>query len=106
MKRILRKLFSKVTLVILICLIALLGFFFWGWIEKQAMKVKGMYLIYRGDQAYSQDNMAKTLEYYRKREEETGDCEVGDKYEGMVHINDATIYFPDMGEIVPIKETN
>ena len=66
MKRILRKLFSKVTLVILICLIALLGFFFWGWIEKQAMKVKGMYLIYRGDQAYSQDNMAKTLEYYNE----------------------------------------
>ena len=64
MKRILRKLFSKVTFVILICIIALLGFFFWGWFEKQAMKVKGMYLIHRGDQAYSQDNMAKTLEYY------------------------------------------
>ena len=26
-----------------------------------------------------------TLGYYRKREE-TGDCEVGDKYEGMIHI--------------------
>ena len=49
MKRFLRKLFSKVTLVILILIIALLGFFYWGWIEKQVMKVKGTYLIYKGD---------------------------------------------------------
>lgn len=66
MKRFLRKLFSKVTLVILICILALLAFFFWGWIEKQAMKAKGMYYIYKGDQAYSQDNMAKTLDYYKE----------------------------------------
>ena len=66
MKRFIRKLFSKVTLVILICIFAILIFFFWGWIEKQALKVKGMYLIYKGDQAYSQDNMAKTLEYYQE----------------------------------------
>ena len=66
MKRFLRKLFSKVTLVILICVLALLAFFFWGWIEKQAMKAKGMYYIYKGDQAYAQDNMAKTLDYYQQ----------------------------------------
>ena len=30
------------------------------------MKAKGMYYIHKGDQAYSQDNMAKTLEYYQK----------------------------------------
>lgn len=66
MKRFLRKLFSKVTLVILILIIALLGFFYWGWIEKQVMKVKGTYLIYKGDQAYAQDNMSKTLEYYQE----------------------------------------
>ncbi len=66
MKRFLRKLFSKVTLIILVCILALLVFFFWGWIEKQAMKVKGMYYIYKGDQAYSQDNMAKTLDYYKE----------------------------------------
>ncbi len=64
MKRFFRKLFSKVTLIILICVIAVLAFFYWGWIEKQAMKAKGMYYIYKGDQAYSQDNMAKTLDYY------------------------------------------
>ena len=66
MKRFIRKLFSKVTLVILICILAILTFFFWGWIEKQALKVKGTYLIYKGDQAYSQDNMAKTLEFYQE----------------------------------------
>lgn len=66
MKRFFKKLFSKVTLAILICIIAILAFFFWGWIEKQAMKAKGMYYIYKGDQAYAQDNMAKTLDYYKK----------------------------------------
>ena len=66
MKRFLRKLCSKVTLVILLVILALLTFFFWGWIEKQFMKAKGMYFIYKGDQAYSQDNMAKTLEFYHK----------------------------------------
>ena len=66
MKRFFRKLFSKVTLILLICILAILAFFFWGWIEKQALKAKGMYLIYKGDQAYSQDNMAKTLEYYQE----------------------------------------
>ena len=46
---------------------------------------------------------AKTLGYYRKREE-TGDCEVGDRYEAMIHINEATIYFPDTGEEVTAND--
>lgn len=66
MKRILRKIFSKVTLVILICICAILAFFFWGWIEKQVNKAKGTYYIYKGDQAYYQNNLAKTLEYYNQ----------------------------------------
>ena len=66
MKRLLKKIFSKVTFIILLCILALLIFFFWGWIEKQFLKVRGIYYIYKGDQAYSQDNMAKTLEYYDK----------------------------------------
>lgn len=76
---------------------------------KSYFQIKGMPLIKFQDKdkiksLQSGKIYAKTLEYYRKREEETGDCEVGDKYEGMVHINDATIYFPNMGEIVPIKD--
>lgn len=66
MKRLFKKVFSKVTFIIMLCVLALLAFFYWGWIEKQVMKVKGMYYIYKGDQAYSQDNMAKTLEFYNR----------------------------------------
>ena len=66
MKRFLKKLFSKVTLLVLILILAVLCFFYWGWIEKQIMKAKGTYYIYKGDQAYSQDNISKTLYFYRK----------------------------------------
>lgn len=63
MKLFFKKLFSLILLVILVFII---WFFFHGWIERQVMKAKGMYYIHKGDQAYSQDNMAKTLEYYQK----------------------------------------
>ncbi len=63
MKLFLKKLFS---LLILIIFVFLIWYFFHGWIERQVMKAKGMYYIHKGDQAYSQDNMAKTLEYYQK----------------------------------------
>lgn len=66
MKSLLRKIFSKLKFIILIIIVALLAFFFWGWGEKQVNKVKGAYLIYKGDQAYSQDNMGKTLYYYEE----------------------------------------
>ena len=48
---------------------------------------------------------AKTLGYYRKREEETGDCEVGDKYEAMIHINEATIYLQENRRMWSSKRT-
>lgn len=63
MKRFFKKLFS---LLLLIIFAVLIWYFFHGWIERQVMKAKGMYYIHKGDQAYSQDNMAKTLEYYEK----------------------------------------
>ena len=40
---------------------------------------------------------ANTLEYYRKREEETNDTEVGDRFEAMLHVNEAKIIVPDAG---------
>ena len=63
MKRFLKKAFS-----FLLSLAVLFGiwYFFHGWIERQIMKAKGVYYIYKGDQAYSQDNMEKTLYYYKK----------------------------------------
>ncbi len=63
MKRFFKKLFSFLILIGIICLLV---YFFHGWFERQIMKAKGVYYIYKGDQAYSQDNMAKTLEYYQK----------------------------------------
>ena len=63
MKRFLKKLLSLLILLGI-------GFFLYHnyrpWIKRQIMKVKGVYYIYKGDQAYSQDNMARTLEYYKK----------------------------------------
>lgn len=63
MKRFFKKLFS---LIIFAAILFGVWYFFHGWIERQVMKIKGVYYIYKGDQAYSQDNMAKTLEYYNK----------------------------------------
>ncbi len=62
-----KRFFGKLISFILLILFAfLIWHFFHGWIERQVMKAKGMYYIHKGDQAYSQDNMAKTLEYYNK----------------------------------------
>ncbi|MBR6127370.1 tetratricopeptide repeat protein, partial [bacterium] len=63
MKRFFKKLFS---LLLLLCVVFLIYHFCHPWIERQLLKAKGMYYIYKGDQAYSQDNMAKTLEYYQR----------------------------------------
>ena len=66
MKRFWKKIFSKVSFVFLLVLLAFFMFFYWGWFEKQAMKLKGVYYIYKGDQAYSQDDMSSTLNYYKR----------------------------------------
>ncbi len=63
MKRFFKKLFS---LIIFVAVIFLIWYFFHGWLERQVLKAKGMYYIYKGDVAYSQDNMAKTLDYYKR----------------------------------------
>lgn len=39
----------------------------------------------------------KSLEYYRKREEETGENTLGDRFEAMVHANDGFIIIPELG---------
>lgn len=63
MKRFFKKLIS---FLIFVSVLACIWYFFHAWIEHQALKVKGIYYIYKGDQAYSQDNMAKTLDYYKR----------------------------------------
>ena len=62
MRRFLRKLFP---LLLILALIAL-GYHHRDIVMKPINTVKGMYYIYKGDQAYSADNMAKTIEFYNK----------------------------------------
>lgn len=47
---------------------------------------------------------AKTLGYYRKLEEITGDKEIGDAFEAMVHINEGIIRFPDTGKEIILND--
>ena len=77
--------------------------------EKFNFQVEGVPLIKFQDaekikKLQSGKIYAKTLGYYREREEETGDCEVGDKYEGMMNLNNAFIYSPDENKIVSAND--
>ncbi|MCQ2738883.1 MAG: tetratricopeptide repeat protein [bacterium] len=60
MKRLFKKLFS----LLLFALIAFGCYYFQDWFKEQYRHAKGMYYIHKGDQAYSADNMGKTLNYY------------------------------------------
>ena len=62
MRGFVRKLFS----LIVILLIAGTGYYYQDWVIEQYRHAKGVYYIYKGDQAYASDNMGKTLEYYLK----------------------------------------
>lgn len=62
MIRLIRKLFP---LLLILALVAV-GYFYQDWFIEQYNHAKGVYYIYKGDQAYSKDNMAKTLEFYDK----------------------------------------
>ena len=62
MIRCLRKLFP----FLLILLLAGAGYYYRDKIIEQYHHAQGVYYIYKGDQAYSADNMGKTLEYYNK----------------------------------------
>lgn len=60
------KLLKKLFTLVLILGLAYAGYFHTDWFIKQYEHAKGVYYIYKGDQAYAMDNMAKTLEYYHK----------------------------------------
>ena len=48
---------------------------------------------------------AKTLRYYREREQETGDDAVGDMYEAMLHVNEGSVVFNDTGEKIDLNDS-
>ena len=62
MKRFFRKLFS-LLFILALCAV---GYYYQDWFKEQYRHAKGVYYIYKGDQAYAMDNMGKTLEYYHK----------------------------------------
>lgn len=47
---------------------------------------------------------AKTSKYYRDLEQETGDADIGDEFEAMLHVNEGYIHFPDTGETVKLSD--
>lgn len=44
--------------------LAAAGYYYQDWFKEQYRHAKGIYYIYKGDQAYAADNMGKTLDYY------------------------------------------
>ena len=62
MRRFWKKLFS----LVLILLIGFACYYYRSWFKEQYHHAKGMYYIYKGDQAYAADNMGKTLDYYTR----------------------------------------
>lgn len=44
-----------------------------------------------------------TLAYYRRLEEKTGDVRVGDSFEGMFHVVEGKLIFPDEGEVIELN---
>lgn len=48
---------------------------------------------------------AKTLKYYRELEKETGNDEIGDEFEAMIHVNEGYFRRLDTGEEIPLLDT-
>lgn len=61
-----RRFFRKIFPLLFIILLAGLGYYYQDKVLEQYRHAKGVWYIYKGDQAYSADNMGKTLEYYLK----------------------------------------
>ena len=48
---------------------------------------------------------AKTLKYYRDLEQETGDADIGDEFEAMLHVNEGYIHIPGTDETIELSDT-
>ena len=57
---------KKIFPLLFILALAALGWYYQDWVKEQYRHAQGVYYIYKGDVAYSSDNMAKTLEFYHK----------------------------------------
>ncbi len=62
--KILKKIFSKTSIIIFMCLFGASLFFFWSFYERQYHKCIGMYDVYRGDKAYKTGDLQKAIDFY------------------------------------------
>ncbi len=65
-KNLFKKTATKVTAVIILVLLILSVFVFWGWYEKQINKVRGFYYVYQGDKAFKKGKLQKAVNNYNK----------------------------------------
>lgn len=62
-----KRFFKKLLSFLIFCAVIYgVWYFQQDWIRHQLDKVKGIYYVYKADQAYAQDNMGKTLELYNR----------------------------------------
>ena len=61
-----RHFFRKIFPLMFLSLLIAAGYFYQDRVLEMCKYAKGVYYIYKGDQAYSADNMGKTLEYYQQ----------------------------------------
>lgn len=47
---------------------------------------------------------ANTLKYYREREQATGDADIGDEFEAMLHVNNGYLHSPVTGDTIELKD--
>lgn len=78
--------------------------------ERITLEVKGTPLIKfqsaKRIESLRQGHLyAKTLKYYRELEKDTGNDEIGDEFEAMLHVNEGYIRIPETGEMISLKET-
>ena len=64
LKNLFKKTAAKITAAVIILLLIISVFVFWGWYEKQINKVRGMYYVYKGDKAYKQNKLQKAINNY------------------------------------------
>jgi len=78
-------------------------------VEVKKIEVKGTPLIkfQNADRILSLQRgklYAKTLKYYRDLEQETGDADIGDEFEAMLHVNEGYIHIPETGETIKLSD--
>lgn len=63
-KNLFKKTVTKVISALIVVLLILSVFIFWGWYEKQINKVRGMYYVYKGDKAFKKHQLQQAINNY------------------------------------------